>query len=90
MDFVPEVGRSFFMLHNLLLPHEVAEIIGVCTKTVSRYTQDGRIKAVWISPKIVRYQTEEVERFIRDCRRWANQSCETSNDEKEEVRHELV
>lgn len=47
---------------------DLAERWGCSTKTVSRMVQAGRISETYFSARMVRYESEEVERYERECR----------------------
>lgn len=42
---------------------EIAEMFGVCTKTVMNWVRDGKIKVVKLSQRTVRITEEELENF---------------------------
>lgn len=50
-------------LGKLLSESDVAEILGVCNRTVWQLRKDGKIRAVKIGAS-VKYTREEVDRFI--------------------------
>ena len=48
----------------LLTKHEAANRLRVEPRTVDAWRLDGRIVAVYLGPKVIRYRASEVERFI--------------------------
>lgn len=44
---------------------EVAEFLGVSTRTVARLTKAGRLRRIIIAPKTIRYSEAEVKRYLR-------------------------
>ena len=51
---------------RLLNYREVAEVFGVKVMTVRRWQAVGRIRAVKITGKIVRFSREEIDRVVRE------------------------
>ena len=43
---------------------EAAKMIGVCAETVKRYTKNGKLKAVKLSPRCLRYKRNDILDFI--------------------------
>ena len=48
---------------KLLNESDVAEILGVCNRTVWQLRKEGKIRAVKVG-SLIRYKREEVDRFI--------------------------
>jgi len=51
---------------NLLSRPQVAVLLGVSVQTVSKYQHSGRLCAVRLGHRTVRYERAEVERFIME------------------------
>lgn len=56
----PEAGR-----HRLLTPDELAELLGVATRTVRRLTLDGTIPHIQVGGRRPRYVRDEVLAALR-------------------------
>ena len=57
---------------QLLKRKQVAKQLGVCTESVKRYTRDGRLAAIRINSRVVRYEPEAVAKFIANARTGTN------------------
>ncbi|ASJ79550.1 excise [Mycobacterium phage Kalnoky] len=44
---------------------QVADHLGVSTKTVRRYIADGRLKAIRLGPRLIRVERSSVEELMR-------------------------
>ncbi len=51
-------------MKQLLSVKEVAQRLGTSTKTVSRYQRAGRLVAIRLTSRTIRFEEGEVERFI--------------------------
>ena len=49
---------------RLLRPTEVADRLQVHRRTLDEWTRAGKIPAVKLSPRIVRYRAEDVEQLV--------------------------
>lgn len=49
---------------RLLTKDEASEFLGITPRTLARWTADGRVPAVRVGPRCVRYDTQDLERFI--------------------------
>jgi len=58
---------------DLLTAEELAQRLRLKPSTVRRWTQDGILPALRLSGKVVRYDSDEVERALRE--RAAAASC---------------
>ncbi len=52
---------------ELLTPQKVAEILKIKPARVYEAVRDGRLPAVRITSKLIRFRPEDVERFIQQC-----------------------
>ncbi len=52
----------------LLTPQDVAKILKVKPARVYEAVRDGRLPAIRITGKLIRFRSQDVERFIRQCR----------------------
>lgn len=53
---------------DLLSQKEAAGYLGLKSdRTVRNWTRDGRLHAVHIGSRIVRYRRDEIARFLNDC-----------------------
>lgn len=43
---------------------QVAAALGLCTRTVGRYTLEGKLACIRLNRRCVRYRAEDVERFL--------------------------
>ena len=43
---------------------QAADIVGVSTRTIHRYVNEGRLRAYRCGPKLIRFDAEEVERAL--------------------------
>lgn len=53
-------------LRPLLSRREVADLLGVSTRSVARYTEDGYLPCVRLPSGTVRYRPEDVDAFIAE------------------------
>ncbi len=53
---------------ELLTPQKVAEILKIKPARVYEAVRDGRLPAVRITGKLIRFRPEDVECFIQQCR----------------------
>lgn len=51
---------------NLLTKKQAAEFLNVSTRTVNRYVELRGLKAIRLSSQTVRFEREELERFINE------------------------
>jgi excisionase family DNA binding protein len=51
---------------GLQTKRQVAKRLNVSERTVTRYVSEGRLPAVRLSPRAVRFDPESVERWIRN------------------------
>ncbi len=51
---------------KLLTRVQVADLLGVCTRTIRRWEQVGRLACVRVSPKCIRYRSQDVEKLINE------------------------
>jgi predicted site-specific integrase-resolvase len=51
---------------NLLTRKRAALRLAVCTETIKRLEKRGRLPAVRINSRTVRYRTEDIEKLIRE------------------------
>tara|TARA_R100001594_G_scaffold67122_1_gene101470 strand:- start:215 stop:406 length:192 start_codon:yes stop_codon:yes gene_type:complete len=51
---------------DLLTKQEVAERLRIEPRTVDAWRLEGRIRAVYLGSKVIRYKRKEVERFIEE------------------------
>ncbi|MCL2154060.1 MAG: helix-turn-helix domain-containing protein [Leptospirales bacterium] len=56
--------KTFMKIEELISPREAAQLIGVATKTVSRYRREGRLPFVQYSARKVLYRKTDVICFI--------------------------
>lgn len=54
------------MAGNLLKKKDVADRLNVSTRTIGRYVKLGLLKPIRISEQVVRFEPEELDRFLRD------------------------
>ena len=52
---------------GLLTPQNVAEILKIKPARVYEAVRDGRLPAVRITGKLIRFRPQDVERFIKEC-----------------------
>jgi hypothetical protein len=45
---------------------DAAAILGVCTKTVERYTAEGKLHRICLSPRKIRYDLNEVSELAEN------------------------
>lgn len=50
---------------DLMSQAEVADLLGVTTRTVRKYTAAGRLTAYRVGDRILRYDAAEVEQILR-------------------------
>jgi len=55
----PRVGR------RLVSPFELADALGLSSKTVQRLRASGRIPVIWVGPRRPRFDLEEVVEALR-------------------------
>ncbi|WP_457795279.1 helix-turn-helix domain-containing protein [Horticoccus sp. 23ND18S-11] len=53
---------------SLLTRKDVARRLSVHSNSIKRWQRDGRISAVVINSRVVRYEESEVERLIKESR----------------------
>lgn len=51
---------------KLLNRKEVANILGVCTRTIRNWEQVGRLACVKVSPRCIRYRSQDVEKLVNE------------------------
>ena len=49
---------------KLILPNQVAQILGVSVKTVHKLVREGALNCVEVRPRIRRFSSQHVEEFI--------------------------
>jgi len=54
------------MTERLLRVREVAERLGVTTRTVHRYLADGKLPKVQLSERAVRIRETDLDRFVQE------------------------
>lgn len=54
---------------ELLSFEQVAARLGVSVRTIRRYHAEGRLRAIYLSPKVPRVKSTELEAFIAACER---------------------
>lgn len=54
------------MKSELLTKNDIAEMLKVTTRTISRYVSSGILTPIRISEKVVRFRSEEVDRLIAE------------------------
>ena len=57
----PEASR-------LMSRREVASMLGVHTETIKRYQHQGRLKAIILNSRLIRYERAEVEKLLQSGR----------------------
>ncbi|AEJ92080.1 helix-turn-helix domain-containing protein [Mycobacterium tuberculosis] len=50
---------------------QVADHLGVSTRTVRNYIADGKLKAVRLGPRLIRIERDSVEALMRPIGNWA-------------------
>ncbi|QJD52088.1 excise [Mycobacterium phage MA5] len=50
---------------------QVADHLGVSTKTVRNYIADGKLKAVRLGPRLIRIERDSVEALMKPIGNWA-------------------
>ncbi|AEK07402.1 DNA binding domain protein [Mycobacterium phage Rockstar] len=50
---------------------QVADHLGVSTRTVRNYIADGKLKAVRLGPRLIRVERDSVEALMRPIGNWA-------------------
>ena len=61
---------------KLLTPNEVSDILGVTTHTLAVWRSEGRYNLPYIKTgRLVRYQEQDVQKFIEDRMRGAANDC---------------
>ncbi|AGI61716.1 excisionase family DNA-binding protein [Mycobacterium phage BTCU-1] len=50
---------------------QVADHLGVSTRTVRNYISDGKLKAVRLGPRLIRVERDSVEALMRPIGNWA-------------------
>ena len=53
---------------RLMSRREVAALIGVHTETIKRYQHQGRLKAIILNSRLIRYERAEVEKLLQSGR----------------------
>lgn len=64
----PQAGLSAIgqqILVGLLTRKQVAAELQTCVHTVARYTKRGLLPAVRIGRRVIRYKTEDLQKFIQ-------------------------
>ena len=51
---------------KLLSRGQVADLLGVCTRTLRRWEQVGRLPCVKIGPRLVRYRSLDVQKLVNE------------------------
>ncbi len=59
--------RGERLQEELLTPQKVAEILKIKPARVYEAVRDGRLSAVRITGKLIRFRPRDVERFIAEC-----------------------
>jgi len=59
--------RGDRLQEELLTPQKVAEILKIKPARVYEAVRDGRLAAVRITGKLIRFRPQDVERFIVEC-----------------------
>jgi predicted site-specific integrase-resolvase len=52
----------------LMKRKQVADLLGVSTHSVARYTRNGQLPTIVINSRTIRYRAEDVQRFVDQSR----------------------
>lgn len=61
--------RAFEHLKPRYSFRRVVSIFGISETTLRRWIRDGKIVAIYVGPRNIQFEREEVERVYRRCRR---------------------
>lgn len=53
-------------MKTLLTRRQTAAHLGISTRTVARYERDGRIRAVRLTARSIRYDAADIDRLIEE------------------------
>jgi len=51
---------------RLLSTRQAAEYLGVSANTIRKYRDSGKIRAFYVGEKLVKYDPEDLDRFLRE------------------------
>ncbi len=57
----------YFMIERTLLTRRaVANLFCVTVKTIQRWTKQGRLRGIYINPRLIRYDGDQVNHLIQE------------------------
>jgi predicted site-specific integrase-resolvase len=60
-----QTKTTIFSELKLLSRGQVAGLLGVSVMTIKRYQQRGALKAIYLSPRAIRYHSQDVQNLIQ-------------------------
>jgi predicted site-specific integrase-resolvase len=51
-------------IERIYTPQQLAEILSIDVKTLRKYSKEGKIKSIRISPRVIRYRQADLNTFL--------------------------